>query len=132
MAKAREAIVEGYKAFEDAFLRGDADTISQMYTEDGEWFVPGAPVLKGRKAIAEGWGNVLGSGGNTIRVEVGEIQESEDWAYDVGKFTATAPGGRVLNAGKYIVVWKQQPIGEWKIHRDIFNWDIPPSDTSNP
>ena len=34
MSNAREAIAEGYKAFEQAFYRGDADTISRMYTED--------------------------------------------------------------------------------------------------
>ena len=33
MSNAREAIAEGYKAFEQAFYRGDADTISRMYTE---------------------------------------------------------------------------------------------------
>ncbi len=30
MSNAREAIAEGYKAFEQAFYRGDADTISRM------------------------------------------------------------------------------------------------------
>jgi hypothetical protein len=33
----------------------------------------------------------------------------------------------VLNAGKYIVIWQQQPNGDWKTHRDIFNREIPPS-----
>jgi hypothetical protein len=42
-------------------------------------------------------------------------------------FAAGAPDGPVLNAGKYIVIWKRQPTGEWKTHRDIFNWDIPPA-----
>ena len=32
-------------------------------------------------------------------------------------------------AGKYIVIWKQQAAGGLKIHRDIFNWDIPPMQT---
>jgi len=32
--------------------------------------------------------------------------------------------------GKYIVIWKLEPTGEWRIHRDIFNWDIPPAEGS--
>ena len=126
MTKASETIADGYKAFEQAYFDGDAATISQMYTADAELLVPEAPIIRGREAIAQVWQLIVGSGGNTIRVNTGEFQESGDWAYEVGAFTATAPAGEVLNAGKYIVIWKRQSTGEWKIHRDIFNWDIPP------
>ena len=44
--------------------------------------------------------------------------------HDVGTFAVSAPNGTILNAGKYIVIWKRQPAGEWMIHRDIFNWDV--------
>jgi ketosteroid isomerase-like protein len=49
------------------------------------------------------------------------MKESGDWAYEVGAFSASAPDGAVLNSGKYIVIWKRDPNGGWKIHRDIFN-----------
>jgi uncharacterized protein (TIGR02246 family) len=124
---AREAIAKSYEAFQDAFHRGDADTLSLMYTEDAEWLVPNAPSIKGRQAIAEVWKQLIGSGGNNVRVDIGEVQECGDWAYEVGRFAASAPDGPVLNAGKYIVIWKRQSTGEWKTHRDIFNWDIPPA-----
>jgi ketosteroid isomerase-like protein len=132
MTKAREAIAERYKVFEQAFYRGDADTISRMYTEDAELLIPEAPIVNGREAIAQVWKSIVGSGGNTVRVNTGEVQESGDWAYEVGTFMASAPDGNVLNAGKYIVIWKQQSTGEWKTHRDIFNWDVPPAQASNP
>ena len=69
MSNAREAIAEGYKAFEQAFYRGDADTISRMYTEDAELLIPEAPIISGREAIAEVWKTIVGSGGNTVRVD---------------------------------------------------------------
>ena len=69
MTNVREAIAEGYKAFEEAFYRGDADTMSQMYTEDAEWLIPEAPIVRGRAAIAQAWKSVIGSGGNTVRVD---------------------------------------------------------------
>jgi uncharacterized protein (TIGR02246 family) len=127
MRKAREAIAEGYKAFEQAYYRGDADAIGRMYTEDAELLVPEAPTISGREAIAQVWKMIVGSGGNTVRVKIGEVQESGDGAYEVGTFTASARDDSVLNAGKYIVIWKRQASGEWCIHRDIFNWDIPPT-----
>ena len=130
MTTAGEAITEAYKAFEEAFFRGEADTISRMYTEDAEWLVPEAPIVRGREAIRQVWASIIGSGGNTVRVDVLEVQESGDWAYDIGTFKASAPDGNVLNAGKYIVIWKRQSTGERKIHRDIFNWDVPPGPIS--
>ena len=128
MASAREAVEKDYKAVEEAFHQGKADIISRMYTEDAELFMPGAPVLEGRRAIHEAWEKIVGSGGNTLRTVVREVRESGDLAYDTGQFTATAPNGTVLNRGKWIVIWQRQSTGEWKIHRDFMHWDIPPAD----
>lgn len=123
---AREAIPAIYKTMEDAFKKGDAEAIAQAYTEDAEWYVPEAPVIKGRPAIARAWKANVGSGGNRLRVEVAEVEQSGDRAHEVGRFTISGPDGAVLSAGKYIVIWARQPDGEWKTRRDIFNWDIPP------
>lgn len=130
MTSPREAVEKTYKVVEEAFRKGDADSISLIYTEDAEWFIPGAPVLEGRPAIKEAWEKIVGSGGNTVRIVVREVQESGDLAYDTGHFTASAPNGSILNTGKWIVVWKRQSTGEWKIHRDFMHWDIPPAETS--
>ena len=132
LVAAREAIAEAYKAFEKSFYEGEADTISRMYTEDAELLVPEAPVAKGREAIRQVWASILGSGGNTVRVHTREVQEGGDWAYEVGTFEVRAPNRDVLNAGKYVVIWKRQSDGIRKIHRDIFNWDIPPGQVSTP
>lgn len=126
---AHDAIVAAYKAFEDAFFQGDAEALSQIYTEDAEWLVPGAPPIRGRAAIAGAWKGVLGSGGNRVRIDVREVEETGDWAFDIGAFTATAPDGGTLNAGKYVVVWRREPDGSWKTYRDIFHWDVAPSGT---
>jgi uncharacterized protein (TIGR02246 family) len=123
---AREAIPVIYKTMEDAFQEGDAEAIAQAYTEDAEWYVPEAPVIKGRPAIARAWKANVGSGGNRLRIEVAEVEQSGDRAHEVGRFTISGPDGAVLSAGKYIVIWARQSDGEWKTRRDIFNWDIPP------
>ena len=121
MTTAREAIAEAYKAFEEAFYKGEADTISRMYTDDAELLVPEVPVVRGRDAIRQVWVGILGSGGNTVRVDIREVEESGDWAYEVGTFEARAQNRDVLYAGKYVVIWKRQSDGTRRIHRDIFN-----------
>jgi ketosteroid isomerase-like protein len=57
---------------------------------------------------------ILGAGGNTVRVDSGEVQEAGDWAYEIGAFTASAPDSTVLNGGKYIVIWRRQQSGDGK------------------
>ena len=42
-----------------------------------------------------------------------------DLAYDTGHFTATGLDGSILNTGKWIVIWKRESSGNWKIHRDF-------------
>jgi ketosteroid isomerase-like protein len=132
MTSAREAVENGYKSVAEAFHTGDADAISRMYTAEAELFFPGTPIIEGRRAIHEAWKSIVGSGGNTLSVDVREVQESGDWAYDTGRFTASAPDGSILNAGKWIVIWKRQSSGEWKIHRDFMHWDVPPAPAPAP
>jgi len=126
MAAVRDEIIQAYKAFEEAFFKGDAESLSLIYTDDAEWLVPEAPPIKGREAIAQAWKGIIGPGGNRVRVEVREVQDSGNWAFDVGSFTVTTSDGAVQNAGKYIVIWRRQSNGAWKTYRDIFNWDVPP------
>jgi uncharacterized protein (TIGR02246 family) len=120
-------IDSGYRRFEDAFSRGDAETISQIYTDDAEWLVPGAPPIIGRAAIEATWKTLVGEGGNFLKITTLQLQQAGTWAWELGTFVATDPGGSVLNAGKYLVIWQRQPDGRWLTHRDIFNWDIAPS-----
>ena len=124
MANARQFIAEANTVFERAFHTGDAETIARMYTEDAELLIPEAPVFSGRDAIADAWTAIVGPGGNCIQLHSAEVCETEGWAYEVGEFTAAGANGDVLNAGKYIVIWKQQAAGDWRMHRDIVSWDI--------
>jgi uncharacterized protein (TIGR02246 family) len=123
---AREAIKAWYDVAEDAFYRGDAETLAQSYTDDAELFVVDSPVVRGKEAIAKNWKQALGTGGNKLNVETWEVQETGDWAYETGRFTASTPSGQSLFVGKYIVIWKRDANGNWKAHRDISNWEVPP------
>ena len=127
MMSARQAVTNAYEAVAASFQRGDADSIAALYTDDAELFVPGVPVIQGKSAIREAWRGIVGSGGNSVRIDIREVQESRDIAFDSGHFTATAADGTVLNTGKWIVIWKRNASGAWRIHRDFMHWDIPPA-----
>lgn len=128
---ARDAVTKAYKTVAECFQRGDAEMIAAMYTDDAELFVPGVPVIQGKRAICDVWRGIVGNGGTSVSIDVREIQECSEMAFDTGHFTATDSDGRILNAGKWIVIWKRQA-GTWSIHRDFMHWDTPPEVAATP
>jgi ketosteroid isomerase-like protein len=59
-----------------------------------------------------------------VKLETVEVERDGNTAYEVGTFTLQGAEGQVLDAGKYVVIWKQEA-GQWKLHRDIFNSSRP-------
>src|SRR3954452_11492475 len=100
MMSAREAVATAYRGVAASFQRGDAATIATMYTDHAELFVPGAPVIQGKRAIRDAWSGIVGTGGNRVEIDGREGHEGGDIAFDTGHFTATGPDGSILNTGK--------------------------------
>jgi len=125
---ARDEIGATYKAMEKAFSEGNAEVIAASYTEDAEWFAPDVPMIRGRAAIGRAWRDAGGSGGagKRLRIDVAEVDQDENRANEVGRFTISAPDGDVLTAGTYLAVWARESDGTWKARREMLNWDIPP------
>ena len=53
-----------------------------------------------------------------------EAEAQGDTAYEVGTYTLPGEGGKMLDVGKYVVVWKRVG-GQWKLHRDIWTTSVP-------
>ena len=57
-----------------------------------------------------------------------EVSSTGDLAYSLGLYETTVndPRGNPLTyRGKYVVVWRKQPNGAWKVVIDIANLDGP-------
>jgi ketosteroid isomerase-like protein len=121
---AREAILAANKKFEEAHLKGDAETIAGQYTEDGQLLWEDRPIITGKKAIEEEWRKDMGGPGRKATITNLEIEEHGDWAFETSEFLVTGPDGERVYDGKYICIWKRVK-GEWKIHRDIGNKNSP-------
>jgi ketosteroid isomerase-like protein len=121
---AREAITAANRKFEEAHLKGDAAAIAAQYTEDGQLLWEDRDIIKGRAAIEAEWRKDMGGPGRKAKLTNLEIEEHGDWAFETSKFLVTAPDGSTVYDGKYICIWKRVN-GEWKIHRDIGNKNVP-------
>jgi uncharacterized protein (TIGR02246 family) len=120
----RDAIVAAGGKFVAAFDKGDAAGIAAFYTEGGQILPPNAGVVEGREAIQAFWQGAMDMGIASVKLETIEAEGHGDTAIEVGKYKLYAPDGQKLDAGKFIVIWKQED-GGWKLHRDIYNSSKP-------
>ena len=91
-------------------------------------FPPNMPIVTGPDARRKMWTQLfspaeLGFSNAATKVEAAK---SGDLAYETGTFEESfkdAAGKPVHVVGKYTVVWRKQPNGQWKAIVDIFNTD---------
>jgi uncharacterized protein (TIGR02246 family) len=124
VSEARAAIEEANTKFSEAFGRGDSKALAGMYTSDAIAFPPDREMIRGNEAIGEFWKTTRNSGVKTATLTTLDVERNGDVAYEVGRVSLTIqPEGKepTTAAAKYVVVWKRQADGSWKLHRDIWN-----------
>ncbi len=127
-AAVRRAIDSANAALTDAFSKGDAMALAAHYESDGAIMMPNGPAWKGRAAIEENGKGMFGEIAlSDMKLTTEDVVVSGDLAVETGTYAlkVTEKGGKAVpDNGKYIVVWRRQADGSWKIHRDIWNTDI--------
>jgi uncharacterized protein (TIGR02246 family) len=120
---ARAAVDAAGKAFSAAVAAGDTAKIAALYTEDAQAFPPNSTRADGRAAIQKMWADFLATGVKKIDLKTLEVEQSGDYAYEVGTYSISGEADKHLDHGKYVVVWKRVG-GQWKLFRDIWNSDM--------
>jgi len=124
---ARTAIEANTKQFVEAFNKGDAAAVANMYTMDARVLPPNAEMVEGRGNIQKFWQGAMTAGVKMVSLETVHVETQGNVAVEVGRYTTTTPGaGGTTNTdkGKYVVMWKREG-GSWKLAVDIFNTNIP-------
>jgi len=125
IAAAEEAIRTASADSVRAAQAKDLDKTVSYYAPNAVMFGVGAPV-QGIESIRKVWQQLLATPNlqlknTTISVEV---SRSADFGWEYGSFEGTSTdkqGKTVTQKGKYVVIWKLQPDGAWKIEADLSN-----------
>lgn len=126
-AEAAAGIAESASAFSRALERGDATGMADQYVADATLVPPNGGMITGREAILDFWTprnpefRTLAHSLTTDRLEV-----SGEMAVEVGTWRQESqlrdePPRQ--SAGRYLVVWRHQPNGAWKMQFD--SWTAP-------
>ena len=102
------------------YNQGDLEGFTAVYTEDAKLYPPNMATVEGLEAITEFWrGGREFMGIRDVSLTTEEMEIQGDRAWEVGRARYTTNQGPV--EGRYMVVWKRLPSGEWRWHRDFMN-----------
>jgi len=104
------------QAFMAAFEFGDASGIAKLYSEQAQLLPSNRDFVSGRSEIKLFWQGLMQLGIATVKLEMMEVNASDDKAFEVGRYTFHTGEGAMIDYGKYVVVWQQQD-GQWFLHR---------------
>jgi uncharacterized protein (TIGR02246 family) len=116
------------KEWSAAAASKDAAKTAAFYAEDGSLLPFNGPIVNGRAKVQETWAGLMAKPGFAIHFEPTRVvvAKSHDMAYDIGTFELTMnddKGKPATMVGKFLVAWKKQKNGEWKVEADCFNTD---------
>ena len=105
--------------------KGDSVGLASLYTSDAKFMAPNMPTASGRSAIQSAFAGLFAAMGTPgLTLTTTDIWGTDELITEVGTYTMTDKTGKEMDKGKYIDLWKMED-GKWKLHRDIFNSDMP-------
>jgi len=111
-----------------AATKGDVGAIGSFYTDDAAVLTPNAKAVHGRAEIDKGNTQMLSTTKITaLKLSTDDVQISGDFGVETGSYeqTLTPKTGKPMHdVGKYLLVWKRQADGSWKILREAYNTDL--------
>jgi len=114
------------KEWSAAFLARSAAGVAGLYTEDAAQVQPAGDAYKGRDGITKGMQAQFDTLVTvTAREDITEeVIPAGNFAVEIGhySFSGTSKAKKpVSGAGRYMVLWRKDADGAWRLHRDIGN-----------
>jgi uncharacterized protein (TIGR02246 family) len=120
------AIRAASAAWSQAATAKDLDKAVSFYADDAVILPDKVPAVRGQENFRKNWAPLLALPGPGLSWKTGslEVARSGDIAYETGTYVfviADKKGKSSDTKGKYVVVWKKQTDGSWKVVVDTDN-----------
>ena len=130
-AAVQQAIDQINADFAVAMKAGDAAKVASHYDAEGMVMPPNMPAATGSAEIQKTLGDFLGAVTiQDFKLTTTNLLVKDDIAIETGTSVMTmqpkaAGAPAITENGKFVVVWKKQADGSWKLYRDIYNSSDP-------
>jgi ketosteroid isomerase-like protein len=108
------------------------EPILKSYAPDAVFLQPNGDRIVGSAALRSLFQNIMSSFTSDLTLHSRNLEASGDLAYDSGDFeeslTNLATAAKIASKGSYVVIYKRQPDGSWKIVQHVWT-GIPPAGT---
>jgi uncharacterized protein (TIGR02246 family) len=120
----RETIQNREKEWSAAFLAGNAAGVASLYTEDGAQVQASGDWARGRDGITKQMQVQFDTLAVTTREDITEeVFAAGDYVVEIGHYsyqgTSKTDSKPRSAAGRYMVLWRKDADGVWRLHRDI-------------
>jgi ketosteroid isomerase-like protein len=105
-----------------AVERGDAAPAASVYESGARLLPPGTAVITGEDAVLGFWQQRIDAGSDGGFLEAVHRDDYGDVAVKEGRYGRRS-GERLLDSGKYLVVYHRRPDGSWRYATDMWNSD---------
>ena len=110
----------------------DGQKFAAFYTDDATLLLEGGADPKGKVALADAFGGMMGDPNFALSFETDTVTvaRSGDLAYELGPYslTVSSPDKKpATTKGHFLVVWRKQADGSWKAAADAPVSDPAPS-----
>jgi uncharacterized protein (TIGR02246 family) len=121
-----DAIQAREKEWSAAFLAKNAAGIAALYTDDAAQVQPAGEWVRGTAGITQAMQAQFDTINVTTREDITEeVIPAGEYAVEIGHYsyqgTSKTSNKPLSNAGRYMVLWKKDAAGTWRLHRDIGN-----------
>jgi uncharacterized protein (TIGR02246 family) len=124
-----DAVTAIWKEYSASLNAGDINRWLALWTDNGIQMPPDEPPVVGKERIRARNKAALDRFAFDIGISNQEVEVAGNWAYARGTYKATLTpkqGGKTIPIdGKYMTILARQDDGSWRIHRDIFNSNVP-------
>ena len=109
----------------------DPEKVAALYADDATMVIPNAPPIHGKEAMRSGLKEALADPNFKLDFSPtsAEASKSGDLGYVKGTYTVTASDPKIkkptVEKGNYLIVYKKQADGYWKIINDFASPEAP-------